>query len=390
MNHCASCGHKQRHGRRLKFPVVVTTVFVLLVGLASAYLVLARPTLQSAQSIPATRVFKICPVQDCSAYPRPSQIKGITISSLQGYLLFTKAAAAQIAAVRCPVIHKPDCEKHHWQGNTVRLQIEQDKLVGANGDRFNPAYASVINQVVGTALRRHEIVVLNSQTEQTVGYGLNEPMPTLATFRFWKYFSGLYGTFPRVIFDLFNEPRDTSWDTWRADFQALVDYTRKQGSVNQIWVEGRTWGSTLQGVPILRGPGIVYSYHHPGCPHQFQCPVTEKTWWDAFGSYAARGVPVVNGEFVNFTGGYVWAYATETVTKYLQDLHKWHIGVIAWSLQPGVMTTGLDLGRPITEPQGAGMLVWRDFHGTLGQVRVISDKPEMAEGKANGRFVSRR
>jgi hypothetical protein len=68
------------------------------------------------------------------------------------------------------------------------------------------------------------------------------------------------------------------------------------------------------------------------------------------------------------------------VTQYLQDLHKWHIGVIAWSLQPGVMTTGLDLGRPITEPQGAGMLVWRYFHGTLGHATTMQDTPVMAEG----------
>lgn len=382
-HHCSSCGHRTRRGLpRLNFVAVLTALFFILAGSSGVYLALHNPVAGTANEIPTARVFRICPVQDCSGYPRPAKIKGITISSLQGYLLFTKAAAAQIAAVHCmPRLH-PGCEHHHWQGNTVRLQIEQDKLVGANGDKFNSDYARIIRQVVGRALRYHEYVVLNAQTEQTVGYGLNEPMPTLATFRFWQYFTKLYGTFPHVVFDLFNEPRESSWDEWRADFQALVDNIRHEGSLNQLWVEGRTWGSTLQGVPLLNGKGIVYSYHHPGCPHQYQCPVTEKTWWDAFGSYAARGVPVVNGEFVNFTGGYVWAYATETVTKYLLDLHKWHIGVIAWSLQPGVMTTGLDLGKPIPEPQGAGMLVWRDFHGTLGRATTIKNTFEMAEGEA--------
>lgn len=368
---------------RISLPAVLTVVFVILAGLGSTYLMLHDPVAGTPTSIEPTREFRICPVEDCSAYPRPAKVKGITISSLQGYLLFTKAAAAQIAAVHCmPRLH-PGCEKHHWQGNTVRLQIEQDKLVGEKGDKLNGAYARIIKQVVGRALRYHEYVVLNAQTEQTVGYGLNEPMPTLATFRFWLYFTKLYGTFPHVVFDLFNEPRESSWDEWRADFQALVNYVRRQGSENQLWVEGRTWGSTLQGVPLLSGQGIVYSYHHPGCPHQYQCPVTEETWWNAFGSLAYHGVLVVNGEFVNFTGGYVWAYATETVTKYLLDLHKWHIGVIAWSLQPGIMTTGLDLGKPIPEPQGAGMLVWRDFHGTLAHATEVKTTYEMAEGRSS-------
>jgi hypothetical protein len=313
----------------------------------------------------AARVYRICPVSDCRGYPQPASIRGITVSSLQGYLLYRKAAYAQIDAIKCPPRAMAGCASRHWNANTIRLQIEQDKLVGQNGGKLNSTYAGAINQIIGHALRRGENVVINAQTEQTVGYGLNEPMPTLATFRFWRYFTSLYGTFPHVIFDLFNEPRFTSWPQWHADFQGLVNYVRRKGSQNQLWVEGVTWGSTLQGLQPLDGQGIVYSYHHPGCPHQFQCPVGEHTWWDAFGQYAAARVPVVNGEFVNFTGGYVWAYATSMVTRYFDDLHKWHIGMVAWSLQPGVMTAGLSLSHPIREPQGAGMLVWRDFHGAL-------------------------
>ena len=39
-----------------------------------------------------------------------------------------------------------------------------------------------------------------------------------------------------------------------------------------------------------------------------------------------------------------------------------HIGMVAWSLQPGVMTASSKLGSAIQEPQGAGRLVWRYFH----------------------------
>jgi hypothetical protein len=63
------------------------------------------------------------------------------------------------------------------------------------------------------------------------------------------------------------------------------------------------WGSTLAGVPLLHGKGIVYSFHHPGSPWPSQAPVTEATWNRAFGYLASRGIPVVDGEFVNYAGG---------------------------------------------------------------------------------------
>jgi hypothetical protein len=39
-----------------------------------------------------------------------------------------------------------------------------------------------------------------------------------------------------------------------------------------------------------------------------------------------------------------------------------HIGMVAWSLQPGIMTATNALGSAVSEPQGAGRLVWWYFH----------------------------
>jgi hypothetical protein len=36
--------------------------------------------------------------------------------------------------------------------------------------------------------------------------------------------------------------------------------------------------------------------------------------------------------------------------------------MVAWSLQPGIMTAGTRLWSAVQEPQGAGRLVWRYFH----------------------------
>jgi hypothetical protein len=37
--------------------------------------------------------------------------------------------------------------------------------------------------------------------------------------------------------------------------------------------------------------------------------------------------------------------------------------VVAWSLQAGIMTATNTLTSAVSEPQGAGRLIWRYFHG---------------------------
>jgi hypothetical protein len=130
-----------------------------------------------------------------------------------------------------------------------------------------------IRRLVDYALRQHMTVILNAQTEISMGFASNENLPTRATYACWRYLAQYYGHNPHVVFDLFNEPRFCDWQQWHAAFQPLVIYPRNIGAENQLWVEGLWWGATLAGVPLLNGQGIVYSFHHPGSPWPWQTPV---------------------------------------------------------------------------------------------------------------------
>src|SRR5262249_46694791 len=167
----------------------------------------------------------------CTDYPVPSQVRGITIAALQNYLYFTPSVTAQISAAA-----------RSWNVNAVRLQIVQDKLVGASGHRYplgySRGYMHNIKLIVGFALRRHLNVILNAQTEMSLGYSANENLPTAATDAFWRAMTTLYGDNPHVVFDLFNEPRYCNWAMWTRSMQSLVDFVRHMGSLNQLWVEG--------------------------------------------------------------------------------------------------------------------------------------------------------
>lgn len=313
----------------------------------------------AASRVSATVAYRPCPVTSCAAYPVPSQVRGITIAALQNYLFYTHSVQDQVRAAQ------------GWNVNAIRLQIVQDKLVGAAGNRHSVGYAANIRRIVAFALHRHLNVILNAQTEISLGYSANENLPTAATFAFWRLMTRYYGDNPHVVFDLFNEPRFCNWAMWTRSMQSLVDYVRRLGSRNQLWVEGLWWGSTFAGLPhLLSGQGIVYSFHHPGAPWPwqgwvpgYQPGVTGPPLWNAaFGDLAARGVPMVNGEFVNYIGGYYWPHSTQMVSQYMRYLARRHIGMVAWSLQPGIMTATTRLGSAVQEPQGAGRLVWRYFH----------------------------
>jgi Cellulase (glycosyl hydrolase family 5) len=281
---------------------------------------------------------------------------GVTVSTLQDYEM-TPA-----------VVHYAEREawntRYPWHGNTIRYQITQDRLVGTGGHRLNRAYLADIRQVTDYSLKIGLTVVLNAQTEMSVGYPTDEGWPDNATTAFWLALARYYAGNSHVIFDLFNEPRRVSWDQWRASFQHLIDVLRSRGITNQLWVECHNWGDSCVGMPLLSGRGIVYSFHHPGSPWPYQTPVNQATWDASFGYLAREGLPVVDGEFSNYQGSYDWAYPEvpgmkpgPEVVRYLDYLASLHIGMLAWSMLPGSLTNGTDLSSVTREPQGDGLLI---------------------------------
>ena len=374
--------HRHRAPRNRHAGIVAAAVTPVI--LAAAWWVIGRQGAASpvATSVSAAVAYRPCPVTSCADYPVPSQVRGITIAALQNYLSYGKAVQDQISAAA-----------RGWNVNAIRLQIVQDKLVGASGHRYrysrgySATYMYNIRQIVTFALHRHLNVILNAQTEISLGYSADENLPTAATYAFWRAMIRYYGDNPHVVFDLFNEPRFCNWAMWTRSMQSLVDFVRRIGSLNQLWAEGLWWGSTFAGLPhLLSGQGIVYSFHHPGAPWPWQGWVPgyqpgvmgPPLWNAAFGDLAARGVPMVNGEFVNYIGGYYWPRSTQMVSQYMHYLAERHIGMVAWSLQPGIMTANSQLGSAVSEPQGAGRLVWRYFHHMslpAGPYRVETVRP---------------
>ena len=281
---------------------------------------------------------------------------GMTVSGLQGrnWTGLITEDLAEIAATA-----------NDWCANTVRIQVNQDLLLGPNGTSFDPQYMAAIESEVSLAESHNLVVVLNDETNFSApAVRRYRAGPTPGTEIFWKDLARYYGNDPQMIFDLYNEPRTsvphmpdaTLWRLWLdgGTFQhvhyafgmaALAAYVRYTvGARNLFWIEGPRYSVSFEGMiryhALIHVSGVVYSIHHAEGQHDV------KDWNAAFGYLVTEGIaPVVNGEFTNYEPhpnpkislipGYCWPNAPTAVPLYMRYLASLGIGVSAYQLVPG-------------------------------------------------------
>jgi hypothetical protein len=369
-------GH--RRCRKWRIKQIVIYILNIIVGAAIAVGVMAAVNITSSNGVQPPPPAPIVNHPHYASWV--NAVRGITLSGYQNFIVSDSTVAM--------IERQERAARDHWKANTIRLQILQDRLVGGKGNTWNRHYFYFVRKGISYALSLGLTVVINDQTEVSMGFAKNEPAPDHATKVFWGRLMGYYANDDRVIFDLFNEPRQETWDQWLngghldgwsgyyIGEQSLVTYIRKEGARNTIWVEGINWASTLAGVPILKDPlnNIVYTFHHPGSPHPDKNVIPgPKVWWDSFGYLAAEGYRVLDGEFANYIGNYYWDnHPGPSVRAYLQYLQAHHIGVLCWSLVPGSLNANADYRSESAEPQGDGKIIQNFFQWQTIRERIAT------------------
>jgi hypothetical protein len=314
--------------------------------------------------------FSVSGTQVLGAYQKPFVSYGITVPGLQGpdWASFTALDLQKITATA-----------DQWCANTVRLQLNQDDLLGPGGTGVDEAYLAAIEAEVSLAEQDHLVVVLNDETNLSPPPAQYlERGPTPATETFWKVLTNIYGDDPQVIFDLFNEPRMYSagmsqaqeWHLWldgglyqgvyypfgMAQLAAYVRTT--MGAHNLFWIEGPNFSASFAGMiqqhALLHVSGVVYALHHPGGQPG------PTAWNDDFGYLVTEGIaPVVDGEWTNYEPAPTtdptpqptscWSDAPTAVPQFLQWLAEYNIGLNAYQLQPGFLISSYsNLAQPTT------------------------------------------
>lgn len=246
-----------------------------------------------------------------------------------------------------------------WHADVIRFQVSQEYLFSSNG-QVNTQYRNLVRSLVNQATSLHMASILTLQEERFHA----APLPTVSALHFWSYMARQFRRNPHVLFDLFNEPRLSTtavggserkvWQIWRdggtvggAQYvgdQALVRTIRNAGAKNVIIAEGNNSDRDLTLLPkfYLRGKNIAYGV----APNLSSNEDTQPEWNADFGRFT-KAVPV-------FPEAFHPQYqecnpnAPTVLPQLFHYLQTIRMGLIVWTLLPGVTTVGTNLYDPTT------------------------------------------
>ena len=183
-----------------------------------------------------------------------------------------------------------------------RAHRAEPGLLAAGSPYFDPSYIDTLDNAVAWAEMAGMDVILDLHwSDRGVLGGCNpangcqQLMPDANSATFWSQVATHYKDDGRVMFELYNEPHDVDWRTWKSGgptfegwtavgMQQLYDTVRATGAQNVVVIGGLDWAYDLSGVPANRiaGYNIVYATHPYTDTSGFSRPPSD--WGRAFGS----------------------------------------------------------------------------------------------------------
>lgn len=210
-----------------------------------------------------------------------------------------------------------------WGSNIVRIPLNPAYWV-KTAAHYDPGYPAQVDSAILRAHSQGLDVVIDMHFSDrgdpaNKAYRLERMADANHGITFWKEVAARYKDDGRVLFELYNEPHDISWDTWlnggpsgdgyqAAGYQQLYDAVRSTGAKNLVIVNGLNWGYDMAeaGTHMLNGYNVIYG------THVYDWPEKQPVRWDRDFGYLAAKVPVMIGEFGTTNCGtayYEWVMA---------------------------------------------------------------------------------
>jgi len=265
-----------------------------------------------------------------------------------------------------------------WNANIIRFQVSQENLFSGPNGSVNPAYVDLVDSFVTQTNRLGMVATITLQEEDQHGYAY----PTESSVLFWQYMASHYKSSPGVFFDLYNEPQlpttvagseDNVWNIWQhggnalsvqtgvhqvlgttdiayVGMQTLVNTVRAQGANNIVIAEGPHYDQDLTELTshYLTGSNIAYGTE-PNLASNKILPGNDRTMAEQyvrFGQYI-KAVPIIPEAFLDNYGTRSCDPNSPTdVPALLQYLKSLDMGLIFYSLEPGLAIVGSNLSEP--------------------------------------------
>jgi hypothetical protein len=337
------------------------------------------PTVVKSDQARGLTPLKVVGTRILDSHNQPVRLRGVNAADME----FTSDGEGRILKTVNVAIQD-------WGVNIIRLPLSQDRWFGKAREQTDGgrAYRELVRQVVNTCATQHCYIILDLHWSDCNEWGRNigqHSMPDLNSVAFWKDFAPRYANEPAVIFDLYNEPHDVSWEIWQhggwikdkpntrrqpaqtyqcVGMQELLDTIRATGAKNVVIAGGLDWAYDFSGILAGRqladpgGQGVIYSNH---CYDNKGDSVYA---WIAKMERASAQLPVIVSEFGGRSGPSKSAPADNWLLHVLQAIqaHQWSF--TAWDLHPAAGPTLISDWNYTPSPQ-FGVYVKQALAGTL-------------------------
>ncbi len=186
------------------------------------------------------------------------------------------------------VIKSAEAAIAQWKANCLRIPVSQDRWFEFAPEQRNSGrntfipYREAVDRIIETAEANAAYVVLDMHWSDMGEWGESigqHFMPDKNTVVFWRDAALRYKNRNNVIFNLYNEPHDVSWDIWKnggtveengVKYQAvgmdeLIRTIREVGAENVISCGGLDWAYSFEGMPESVGglaeENLIYDCH---------------------------------------------------------------------------------------------------------------------------------
>lgn len=236
-----------------------------------------------------------------------------------------------------------------WKANVVRIALNQDFWLPGSS-LSDSTYPARVDNAINWAESAGLDVILDLHWSDRGVLGscatsCQQVMADSNSTTFWTEVAGRYKNDGRVLFELYNEPHDVTWNVWKSGgssgqswtsvgMQQLYAAVRAAGADNLVIAGGLNYAFDLSGVPSNRitGYNILYATH----PYN-DSGKTSSTWDHAWGFLTATD-PVIVTEFGD-GGSAAGDGGTACASAYSQELITYadahNASWTAWAWFPG-------------------------------------------------------
>jgi hypothetical protein len=264
------------------------------------------------------------------------------------------------------------------------MGLNQDFWLQAS-PQFDPGYADLVDSAVAWAEAAGMDVILDLHWSDAGVLGgcttsnCQQKMADDNSLVFWSEVASRYRDDGRVLFELYNEPHDVSWQIWRSGgtvdgfhavgMQQLYDTVRAAGANNLVLLGGLDWAYDLSGVPDNRVTGFNIAY----ATHPYNTPNRQPAAWDRSWGFLTATDPVLVTEFGNLNDP---SCTTDYASKVIRYADRHRAGWTAWGWYPGGCTYPALIEDWSATPSALGQVVQAALLGYGGPHPAVEPEAE--------------